>query len=47
MYIGTQFSGEKFIDALGNCEEEVVIDEDGCGRFKVKGKSTSIWVQLM
>lgn len=47
MYIGTQFSGEKFIDALGNCEDEVVIDEDGCGRFKVKGKSTSIWVQLM
>lgn len=47
MYIGTQFSGEKFIDALGNCEDEVVIDEEGCGVFKVKGKSASIWVQLM
>ena len=46
MYIGKQFSGEKFIDALGNCEDEVVIDEDGCGRFKVKGKRTSIWVKI-
>lgn len=45
MYIGTQFIGEKFIDALGNCEEEVIIDEGGYGRFKVKGKSTSIWVR--
>lgn len=45
MYIGTQFAGEKFIDSLGNCEEEVVIDEEGCGNFKVKGKSASIWVR--
>lgn len=45
MYIGTQFSGEKFIDALSNCEEEIIIDEEGCGTFKVKGKSTSIWVK--
>lgn len=46
MYIGTQFTGEKFIDALGNCEEEVEIDEEGFGRFKVKGKSTSVWVEM-
>lgn len=45
MYIGTQFSGEKFIDALGNCEEVVEIDEEGFGNFKVKGKSSSIWVE--
>lgn len=44
MYIGTQFVGEKFIDALGSCEEEVEIDEEGYGVFKVKGKSASIWV---
>lgn len=46
MYIGTQFSGEKFIDALSNCEEEIIIDEEGCGTFKDKRKSsTSIWVK--
>lgn len=44
MYIGTQFAGEKFMDSLGNCEEEVIIDEEGFGNFKVKGKSTSIWI---
>lgn len=45
MYIGTQHAGERFIDALGNCEEEVIIDEEGCGVFKVKGKSASIWTR--
>lgn len=46
MYIGTQFAGEKFIDALGNCEEEVIIDEEGYGVFKVKEKSASVWVEM-
>lgn len=45
MYIGTKFSGEKFIDSLENCEEIVEIDDGGFGNFKVKGKSTSIWVK--
>ncbi len=44
MYVGTQYAGEEFIDALGNCEEKITIDEDGCGNFKVKSKSASIWV---
>lgn len=44
MYMGTKFIGEKFIDALGNCEEAVIIDEEGCGNFKVKGKSVSVWI---
>lgn len=45
MYIGTQFTGEAFIDALGNCEEEVQIDETGSGLFKVKAKSASVWIR--
>ena len=45
MYIGEKFSGEKFIDSLGNCEDEILIDEQGYGNFKVKGKSTSVWVE--
>ena len=44
MYVGEKFANEKFIDALGNCEEEITIGEDGCANFKVKGHSTSIWV---
>ena len=45
MYIGNKFAGKKFIDSLENCHDEVIIDEEGFGNFKVKGKSTSIWVQ--
>ena len=44
MYIGKQFIGEKFIDALDNCPDVITIDDDGCGKFKVKGKSVSVWV---
>ena len=45
MYIGKKYAGEKFIDTLGNCEEEIIIDEEGYGTFKVNGKSVSIWVE--
>ena len=45
MYIGEKFAGMQFIDALGNYEERVTIDEKGCGVFKVKEKSVSVWVQ--
>ena len=45
MYIGKKFTGSRFIDALGNCEDEVIIDEDGFGTFKVKGKSVSVWIK--
>ncbi len=46
MYIGTHFQGETFIDALGKCEEQIVIDEQGFGNFKVKGHSVSVWVVI-
>ena len=45
MYIGENSIGYTFIDALGNCENEVIIDENGCGNFSVKGKSVSVWVK--
>ena len=45
MYIGPQNIGETYIDGLGNCEEEVTIDEDGCGNFGVKSRSVSVWIK--
>ena len=45
MYIGKHFSGEEFIDAIGKCEEKVIIDEEGFGNFKVKAKSVSVWIR--
>ena len=45
MYVGTQNAGEIYIDAMSNCQEEVVIDEEGYGNFNVKQKSVSVWVK--
>ena len=45
MYVGTQYAGNEFIDALENSEETVTIDEAGCGTFKTKGKSCSVWIR--
>lgn len=45
MYIGEKFAGEKFIDALGNCEDEIIIEDNGWANFKVKNRSCSIWVE--
>ena len=45
MYIGEEFAESIFIDSLNNCEDEVIIDNEGYGNFKVKARSTSIWVK--
>ncbi len=45
MYVGTSFAGEKFIDCLDNCPDVITIDEQGCGVFKTKGKSCSVWIR--
>ena len=44
MYIGKGFVGRQFRDILKNCEESIIIDDEGWGNFKVKAKSASIWV---
>lgn len=46
MYVGKNHAGETFIDSLSNCEEEIIIDEQGFGNFKVKGKTVSVWVSI-
>lgn len=45
MYVGSQNIGKVYIDCLGNCNEEIIIDEDGCGNFSVKAKSVSVWIK--
>ena len=45
MFIGEEFAGEIFIDSLSNCENEVVIDNEGYGNFNVKSKSVSVWIK--
>ncbi|MCR5654238.1 MAG: alpha-amylase [Lachnospiraceae bacterium] len=44
MYVGTQHAGQAFIDILGNCPEEVVIEGDGNGVFRTEGGNVSVWI---
>jgi len=44
MEIGEKFSGKIFIDILGKREEEVTINENGCGEFLCAAGSVSVWV---
>ena len=46
MYVGKEFSGKKFIDALGHRSEEIEIDEEGFGVFFVSGGSASVYIRL-
>lgn len=46
MYVGRQFSGQRFYDCTEHCWESVEIDADGCGTFRVLGGSISVWVTL-
>lgn len=43
MEMGKAFAGKTFTDQLGKIPEEVVIDEDGFGEFKVYAGSVSVW----
>lgn len=45
MFMGPQFAGQSFFEALGNSERCVEIDPDGFGVFQVDGRSASVWVQ--
>lgn len=44
MYVGNSHGGQIYVDALGKCSEEVVIDPDGKGNFRVEGGSISVWI---
>lgn len=44
MFAGYAHKGQIYVDALGNCPEEVVIGEDGTGSFRVEGGSISVWI---
>ncbi len=44
MEIGVEFAGKTFIDALGNRQEEVTLNENGSGEFYCNGGSVSVWI---
>ncbi|MBC7616473.1 MAG: alpha-amylase [Pedobacter sp.] len=44
MEVGIAFSGKTFVDALGNRQGEVIINEHGKGSFYCNGGSVSVWI---
>jgi len=44
MELGAHFAGNTFVDALGNREEEITIDENGWAEFYCNAGSVSVWV---
>ena len=47
MYVGPQFAGKTFVDALGNINNTVYINADGCGEFYVNGGSVSVYMEKL
>ena len=45
MYVGEQFAGELFHDAMGECTTPVQIGEDGTAVFYTNGGSVSVWLR--
>ncbi len=46
MYVGKNFAGDKFTDALGHREDEIIIDEEGFGNFVVNGGQVSVYIKI-
>ena len=45
MEMGKQYAGEEFFDAIGNCQEPVLIDEEGFGEFRTEGGNVAVWLR--
>ena len=45
MYVGKQFAGELFYDAMGECTEPVRIEDDGNCTFYTDGGKVSVWIR--
>lgn len=45
MYVGELHADHVYIDLLGNRDEEITIEENGCATFPVNAGSISVWVR--
>ena len=44
MFVGKQYQGQIFYDYLENCQQEIMIDENGYGEFVVNDGSVSVYI---
>lgn len=45
VFVGKEEEGKTYVDYLGNCEAQVLIDEEGYGLFKVSKMSISCYIE--
>lgn len=45
MQVGEQHSGKVFVDYLGFCNNDIVIEQDGWAEFVAKAGSVSVWAE--
>ena len=45
MDMGQLNAGKMFIDATGNRQDQVLLNESGLGRFPVNAGSLSVWIE--
>jgi alpha-amylase len=45
MFVGKNHAGKTFVDACGNREEQIVIDEEGKAEFYANDRSVSVWIR--
>lgn len=45
MFIGIEYANSIFIDSMNNVSEDIFIDEEGYGDFKVNGGSVSVYIK--
>lgn len=45
MEVGKRHAGARFVDTMGNFEEEVEINQEGWGTFRVKEGSVAVWIR--
>jgi hypothetical protein len=45
MDVGREAAGTVFADFLGNHDDKIIIEEDGCANFPVHGGRVSCWLQ--
>lgn len=47
MYLGLEFAGQVFYDAMHHIDKKVIIDSEGYGDFEVLGGSVSVYIPAM
>lgn len=43
--LGKEHAGEVWIEFTGSIPDKITLDENGCGKFSVKGRNLAVWIK--